>query len=51
VAIGTTEGNKGRLQVFPAWHSVEELIAYAREHCVFRELTTEERQLFGLPEW
>ena len=28
----------------------KELITYAREHCVIRQLTTEERQLFGLPE-
>jgi WD40 repeat protein len=50
VAIGTTEGTEGKLQIFPTWHSTEELIAYAREHCVFRELTVEERELFGLPE-
>jgi len=50
VAIGTTEGNEGKLLVYPTWHSAEELIAYARERCVFRDLTAEERQLFGLPE-
>jgi WD40 repeat protein len=50
VAIGTTEGNEGKLLVFPTWHSAKELIAYAKEHCVFRELTAEERMLFGLPE-
>ena len=42
------------LDGFPArilrvWLSVEELIAYAKECCVFRELTLEERQQFGLP--
>jgi hypothetical protein len=33
-----------------AWQSTEDLIAYARECCVMRELTPEERQQFGLPE-
>ena len=47
VLIGCTSGT---LQVFPAWHSAEDLITYAKEHCVFRELTPEERELFGLPE-
>ena len=50
VALGITSGTEGGLQIFPTWHSAEELIAYAREHCVFRELTAEERGLFGLPE-
>jgi hypothetical protein len=30
------------------WQSTEELIQYAKECCVFRELTPEERQQFGL---
>ncbi|MCJ7660041.1 MAG: hypothetical protein MUO67_12925, partial [Anaerolineales bacterium] len=50
VLIGSTEGNEGSLQVFPTWHSTEELIDYAKQCCVFRELTAEERELFGLPE-
>jgi hypothetical protein len=33
-----------------AWQSTEELIAYAKECCVARELMPEERQQFGLPE-
>jgi WD40 repeat protein len=33
-----------------AWQSTEELIAYAKECCVTRELTRQERQQFGLPE-
>jgi hypothetical protein len=41
--------NTGIIQIFPTWHSAEDLIAYAREYCLFRELTLEERQLFGLP--
>jgi WD40 repeat protein len=33
-----------------AWQSTEELIEYAKECCVTRELTDAERQQFGLPE-
>ena len=42
----------GSLQpyIFPTWQSTEELIAYAKECCVWRELTQEEREQFGLPE-
>jgi WD40 repeat protein len=39
----------GRASVYPAWQSLEELIAYAKECCVIRELTATERELFGLP--
>ena len=31
------------------WQSTEELMAYARECCVFRELTEAERDRYGLP--
>jgi WD40 repeat protein len=37
-------------EVWRVWQSTEELIAYAYECCVFRELTSEERMQFGLPE-
>jgi WD40 repeat protein len=33
-----------------AWQSTEELIAHAKECCLTRELTPEERQQFSLPE-
>jgi hypothetical protein len=33
----------------PVWQSTEDLIAYAYNCCVFRELTPEERGQFGLP--
>jgi hypothetical protein len=33
----------------PVWQSTQELIAYAKECCVWRGLTPEERQQFGLP--
>jgi WD40 repeat protein len=36
-------------RVFRVWQSTEELIAYAKECCVFRKLTPEEREQFGLP--
>ena len=49
ILIGTTEGSYGSLQVFPTWHSTQELIDYAKAHKVFRQLTPEERQRFGLP--
>jgi WD40 repeat protein/DNA-binding SARP family transcriptional activator len=43
--VGDTSG---RARVYPAWQSLEELIAYAKECCVIRELTATERELFGL---
>jgi WD40 repeat protein len=49
VLIGNIEGDWGKLQVFPAWHSLEELIDYAKECCIVRELTPGEREKFGLP--
>ena len=39
----------GALKVFPAWRSREDLIDYAKECCVIRELTDAEREQFGLP--
>jgi WD40 repeat protein len=45
IAIGYRNGD---LRVYPAWQSLEELIAYAKEHCVLRELTPEERARYGL---
>jgi hypothetical protein len=35
--------------VFPVWESLDELIAYAKDCCVVRELTSDEREVFGLP--
>jgi len=35
--------------LYPTWENVEDLTAYARECCVVRELTPEEREQFGLP--
>ncbi|MCJ7661937.1 MAG: PQQ-binding-like beta-propeller repeat protein, partial [Anaerolineales bacterium] len=49
VLIGSTEGEWGKLQVFPVWDSLEEVVDYAKECCVVRELTADEREVFGLP--
>ncbi len=38
----------GKSGVFRVWQSTEELIEYAKECCVFRELTDAERTQFGL---
>jgi WD40 repeat protein len=41
--------NWGTLEIYPTWHSVDELVEYARDCCVIRDLTPEERLQFGLP--
>ena len=48
VLIGNGVGGWGRLQIFPVWDSLEELVEYAKECCVVRELTADEREVFGL---
>jgi hypothetical protein len=45
VAFATSDG---ALSVFPAWQTLQELIDYAEECCVVRELTAEEQEQFGL---
>ena len=47
ITIGTNDGKTG---LYHAWLTTEDLIAYAKECCVVRELTPEEREVFGLPE-
>ena len=42
-------GGLTTVKVIPFWQTTEDLIAYAKECCVVRELTPEERQQFGLP--
>jgi WD40 repeat protein/serine/threonine protein kinase/DNA-binding XRE family transcriptional regulator len=37
------------VEIYRVWQSTEDLIGYAKECCVVRELTPEERQQFGLP--
>lgn len=44
-----TFGNDESAHVWPAWQTTEELIEYAYDCCVVRELTPEEREQFGLP--
>jgi serine/threonine protein kinase/WD40 repeat protein len=40
--------NDGSTRLYPFWKTIEELIVYARENRLQRELTPEERELFGL---
>jgi WD40 repeat protein len=49
VGVGSFE-QSSTSEVWRVWQSAEELIAYAKECCVWRDLTPEERQQFGLPE-
>jgi WD40 repeat protein len=37
------------ISVWRVWQTTEELVEYANECCVFRQLTPEEREQFGLP--
>jgi len=46
IAINDFDGN---LKIYPAWQTLDELIAYAQECCLVRKLTPEERAQFGLP--
>ena len=43
-----TGGDGQEPRVWRVWQSTEELIQYAKECCVARELTAAERQQFGL---
>lgn len=45
-----TIGPSGVLRIWRVWQSTEALIDFARDCCVFRELTPEERVQFGLLE-
>jgi WD40 repeat protein/energy-coupling factor transporter ATP-binding protein EcfA2 len=47
--IAVSDGD-GNLLMFPAWQALDELVDYAYDCCVFRELSPEERAMFGLPE-
>jgi WD40 repeat protein/serine/threonine protein kinase len=40
----------GTTRIFPTLHDPQELIDYAKECCIVRELTPDEREQFGLPE-
>lgn len=42
-------GNEYTGVTLPVWETLDDLIAYARECCVVRSLTAEERRQFGLP--
>ena len=45
----TGAGLADSIEIYRVWQTTEDLIAYAKECCVVRELTPEERQQFGLP--
>jgi WD40 repeat protein len=47
IAVNLAPG--GLLKVYPAWQTLEELMDYARQCCVVRELTDAEREMLGLP--
>jgi transcriptional regulator with XRE-family HTH domain len=48
-ALALAQNPNGPVKVQWIWQSMDELIDYARECCVFRELTPAEREQFGLP--
>jgi len=41
-------GSETLVSVWRVWQSKEELLAYAKQCCVIRQLTPQERQQFGL---
>ena len=43
-----TADSDGTTKMLPAWQTTQELIDHAKECCVVRELTAEEREQFGL---
>jgi WD40 repeat protein len=46
IAVGDYDGN---LKFFPIWETTEDLVEHAKECCIIRQLTPEERERFGLP--
>jgi WD40 repeat protein/DNA-binding SARP family transcriptional activator len=47
IALSAADGKIRIVDVH--WNTTDELIAYARECCLIRQLTADERELFGLP--
>ncbi|MCL7454095.1 MAG: hypothetical protein M8467_13710 [Anaerolineae bacterium] len=47
IALSAADGKVRIVDVH--WNTTDELIAYARECCLMRQLTADERELFGLP--
>jgi WD40 repeat protein len=47
IALSAADGKIRIVDVH--WNATDELVAYARECCLLRELTADERELFGLP--
>lgn len=48
--FATASSPGGPIKIFSLWDSLEELIEYAHENCLIRELAPMEREQFGLPE-
>jgi len=44
---GATESSS--VEIYRVWQTTDDLLTYTNDCCVVRELTTEERQQFGLP--
>ena len=44
-----TSSTGGNVSIYPAWQTLEELVAYAKECCLVHQLTPDEREQFGLP--
>jgi WD40 repeat protein len=47
IALSAVDGKIRIVDVL--WNTTDELIAYARQCCLMRQLTADERELFGLP--
>ena len=47
IALNAADGKVRIIDVH--WNTTDELITYARECCLMRQLTADERELFGLP--
>jgi WD40 repeat protein len=45
--IASTDGTT---QIYPIWRTSQDLIDYAKECCIFRDLTPEEKFIYGLAE-
>jgi WD40 repeat protein len=44
-----TTGDEQPARLWRVWQSTQELVDYARQCCVLRDLTAKEREQFGLP--
>ncbi len=47
--IAVSDDFYGNVYIVPAWQSTQALVDYAKACCLIRQMTLEERELFGLP--